>query len=134
MARVPEGGILIDNPVSRAPGFQIGNVFVMAGIPRVMQAMFESYRHRLKGGKPMLSRQIAAELPEGRIAEGLTALQDRYSDLEIGSYPFQRMGKVGAAIVLRGTDKARIDAAAEELKALMIGLGGEPVEEATSAG
>lgn len=134
MARVPEGGILIDNPVSRAPGFQIGNVFVMAGIPRVMQAMFEGFRHRLKGGKPMLSRQISAELPEGRIAEGLTRLQDRYADLEIGSYPFQRMGKVGAAIVLRGTDMTRIDAAAEELKTMMRGLGGEPVEEATSSG
>jgi molybdopterin-biosynthesis enzyme MoeA-like protein len=132
MARVPEGGILIDNPVSRAPGFQIGNVYVMAGIPRVMQAMFEGFRHRLKGGRPLLSRQIAAELPEGLIAEGLSALQDRYSDLEIGSYPFQRMGKVGAAIVLRGTDQARIDAAAEELKALMKKLGGVPVEEATS--
>ena len=132
MARVPEGGTLIDNPVSRAPGFQIGNVYVMAGIPRVMQAMFDSIRHRLKGGKPMLSRQIAAELPEGRIAEGLTALQHRYSDLEIGSYPFNRMGKVGSAIVLRGTDRSRIDAAAEELKKLMIGLGGKPEEEATS--
>ena len=134
MARIPEGGTLIDNPVSRAPGFQIGNVYVMAGIPRVMQAMFDSIRHRLKGGKPMLSRQIAAELPEGRIAEGLSALQDRYNDLEIGSYPFQRMGKIGAAIVLRGTDKARIDAAAEELKKLMRDLGGEPVEEASSSG
>jgi molybdenum cofactor synthesis domain-containing protein len=132
MARVPEGGILIDNPVSRAPGFQIGNVFVMAGIPRVMQAMFESFRHRLKGGKPMISRQISAELPEGRMAEGLTGLQSRYNDLEIGSYPFARMGKMGAAIVLRGTDQTRIDSAAEELKVLMTGLGGNPVEEATS--
>ena len=132
MARVPEGGTLIDNPVSRAPGFQIDNVFVMAGIPRVMQAMFEGLRHRLKGGKPLLSRQIAAELPEGLIAEGLGALQNRYSDLEIGSYPFARMGKVGAAIVLRGVNRARIDAAAEELKALMTKLGGVPVEEATS--
>jgi molybdenum cofactor synthesis domain-containing protein len=132
MARVPEGGTLIDNPVSRAPGFQIGNVYVMAGIPRVMQAMFEGLRHRLKGGKPLLSRQIAAELPEGLIAEGLGALQNRYSDLEIGSYPFARMGKVGAAIVLRGVNRARIDAAAEELKALMTKLGGVPVEEATS--
>jgi molybdenum cofactor synthesis domain-containing protein len=133
MARIPEGGILIDNPVSRAPGFQIGNVFVMAGIPKVMQAMYEGFRHRLKGGKPMLSRQIAAELPEGRMAEGLSALQDRYADLEIGSYPFQRMGKIGAAIVIRGTERARIDAAAEELKVLMTSLGGDPVEEATTS-
>jgi len=132
MAHVPQGATLIDNPVSRAPGFQIGNVYVMAGIPRVMQAMFDGLKHRLKGGKPMRSRQISAELPEGRIAEGLTALQDRYSDLEIGSYPFQRLGKIGSAIVLRGTEQARIDAAAEELKALMISLGGVPVEEPTT--
>ncbi len=129
MARVPEGGTLIDNPVSRAPGFQIGNVYVMAGIPRVMQAMFDGLRHRLKGGKPMLSRQISAELPEGLMAEGLTTLQDRYADLEIGSYPFYRMGKVGSAIVLRGVERARIDAAAEALKALMHRLGGDPTEE-----
>ena len=134
MATMPRGATLIDNALSVAPGFQIGNVYVMAGIPRVMQAMFESFRHRLTGGKPMQARQIAAELPEGRMAEGLSALQDRYSDLEIGSYPFQRMGKVGAAIVLRGTDRARIDAAAAELIALMKGLGGEPVEEATTSG
>jgi molybdenum cofactor synthesis domain-containing protein len=129
MARVPEGGTLIDNPVSRAPGFQIGNVYVMAGIPRVMQAMFDGVRHRLKGGKPMLSRQVSAELPEGLMAEGLSALQDRYADLEIGSYPYSRLGKFGSAIVLRGVDKARIDAAAEELKALMRKLGGQPTEE-----
>ncbi len=132
MARIPEGGILIDNPVSKAPGFQIGNVYVMAGVPRIMQAMFDGIRHRLKGGKPMLSRSISAEIPEGRMADGLTALQNRYADLEIGSYPFYRLGKVGAAIVLRGTERGRIDAAAEELKTLMVGLGGEPVEEATT--
>ncbi|MBV8534701.1 MAG: competence/damage-inducible protein A, partial [Alphaproteobacteria bacterium] len=85
------------------------------------------------GGKPLLARQIGAELPEGRMAEGLSALQDRYSDLEIGSYPFNRMGKVGAAIVLRGTDKARIDAAALELIQLMKSLGGEPFEEAITS-
>ena len=129
MARIPAGGILIDNPVSNAPGFQIGNVYVMAGVPKIMQAMYDGIRHRLKGGKPMLSRTISADLPEGKMAEGLTALQSRYSDLEIGSYPYFRMGKVGAAIVLRGTERPRLDAAGEELQALMRSLGGEPVED-----
>ncbi len=129
MARIPVGGTLIDNPVSQAPGFQIGNVYVMAGVPRIMQAMFDGIRDRLKGGKPMLSRTISADLPEGKIAEGLGALQNRYAELEIGSYPYFRMGKVGAAIVIRGTDSARLDAAAIELAALMRGLGGTPVED-----
>jgi molybdenum cofactor synthesis domain-containing protein len=129
MARIPVGGTLIDNPVSQAPGFQIGNVYVMAGVPRIMQAMFDGIVGRLKGGKPMLSRTLSAELPEGKMAEGLGNLQNRYADLEIGSYPFFRMGKPGSAIVIRGTEKSRIDAAVEELAALMRGLGGNPVED-----
>ena len=71
MAHVPEGAVLIDNPVSRAPGFQIGNVFVLAGVPRVMQAMFDGIKHRLKGGAPVLSRSVVCALPEGILAEGL---------------------------------------------------------------
>lgn len=129
MARIPAGGRLIDNPVSHAPGFQIGNVYVMAGVPRIMQAMFDGIRHSLKGGKPVLSRAIAADIPEGAMAERLGALQTRYADLDIGSYPYFRQGKVGAAIVLRGVDKARVDAAADELKVIMRDLGGEPREE-----
>jgi molybdenum cofactor synthesis domain-containing protein len=130
MARIPVGGIMIDNPVSAAPGFQIGNVYVMAGVPRIMQAMFDGIRGRLKGGKPMLSRTLSVELPEGKMAEGLGALQNRYADLEIGSYPFFRLGKPGSAIVIRGTDKVRLDAAIGELAAMMRGLGGNPVEDA----
>ncbi len=130
MARIPVGGIMIDNPVSAAPGFQIGNVYVMAGVPRIMQAMFDGIRGRLKGGKPMLSRTLSVELPEGKMAEGLGALQNRYADLEIGSYPFFRLGKPGSAIVIRGTDKARLDTAIGELAEMMRGLGGNPVEDA----
>jgi molybdopterin-biosynthesis enzyme MoeA-like protein len=129
MAHVPEGAILIDNPVSAAPGFQIGNVFVMAGIPAVMQAMFEGLRHRLAGGQPMLSRTVAAHLGEGVIAKDLGALQARYADLEIGSYPFVRQGRFGASFVIRGIDGARIVACAEELEAIVRQLGAEPIAE-----
>jgi molybdenum cofactor synthesis domain-containing protein len=134
MANTPEGATLIDNPMSRAPGFQIGNVYVMAGVPRIMQAMFDGLKHRLKGGAPMLSRTVRVELPEGAMAEGLAALQGRYSDLEIGSYPAFRLGgKPATAIVLRGVEAARLAGAADELKGIMRALGGEPMEEAPAA-
>jgi len=129
MADVPEGATLIENPVSKAPGFQIGNVIVLPGVPRIMQAMFEGYRHRLKGGARMLSKAIAAYVPEGVIAKPLTELQARFKDVEIGSYPFVRDGRLGAALVLRTSDAARLAAAAEDLRAMIRDLGGEPVED-----
>jgi molybdenum cofactor synthesis domain-containing protein len=128
MAHIPEGATLIDNPVSRAPGFQIGNVFVMAGVPRVMQAMFDGVKHRLTGGAPVLSRTVTSGLPEGVLAEGLGRLQARYPDFDVGSYPYYRRGGFGTSLVVRGTDAARLDAAAAELFALLTALGGEPYE------
>jgi molybdenum cofactor synthesis domain-containing protein len=129
MAHTPEGAALILNPVSRLPGFRIGNVFVMAGIPRVMQGMFDSVKHDLKGGRPMLSRSIACHLPEGVIAKGLGEIQGRYPDLDIGSYPFYRRSEFGTSLVLRGRDAARLAAGTEEVVALVRDLGGAPVEE-----
>jgi molybdenum cofactor synthesis domain-containing protein len=129
MAHVPEGASLIDNPVSRAPGFAIGNVFVLAGIPRVMQAMFDGMKHRLAGGAPVLSRTVSCRLPEGVLAAGLAAVQQRHPELDIGSYPSYRQGGPAVALVLRGTDAARLAAAAGEVAALIRSLGGEPVVE-----
>jgi len=129
MAHTPEGASLIRNPVSRAPGFRMGNVFVMAGIPRVMQAMFDGVKHELKGGRPMLARSIACHLPEGIIAKGLAEIQGRYPDLDIGSYPFYRRGEFGTSLVLRGRDPDRLAGAAQEVVALVRALGGSPVEE-----
>ena len=129
MAHTPEGATLIANPVSRAPGFRIGNVFVMAGIPRVMQAMFDGIKHDLKGGRPMLSRSVGCHLPEGIIAKGLGEIQARYADLDIGSYPFYRRGEFGTSLVLRGRDAERLAAATAEVRGLVEGLGGQPVEE-----
>lgn len=129
MAHTPEGATLIDNPVSKAPGFQIGNVFVMAGVPRIMQAMFEGIVDRLVGGPPMLSRTLSVYLAEGDMAGPLAALQGRYDDVDMGSYPFYRARKFGCSIVLRSREQARLDTAAAELAALMRGLGGEPIED-----
>ncbi len=128
MARVPHGGVLVDNPVSVAPGFQMENVFTFAGIPAVMQAMFHSMKHRLVGGAPVVSRTVRTNLPEGIIAEPLGALQKRFEDLDIGSYPAFRNGKPSVSLVLRGTDDARLAAASAELVATLKGMNGEAEE------
>src|SRR6516165_3791203 len=128
MARVPHGGILVDNPVSVAPGFQIENVFTFAGIPSVMQGMFHAMKHRLAGGDPVVSRTVRTNLPEGIIAEPLGTLQKRFDDLDIGSYPAFRNGKPSVSLVLRGTDDARLATAAAELIATIRKMNGEAEE------
>jgi len=124
MANTPQGATLIENPVSRAPGFQIGNVFVMAGVPSIMQAMFEGCAHRLSGGQPLRSRSLSVDLPEGGVAQGLAELQQRHGEVEIGSYPFNRDGRLGVRLVLRSTAADALEAAARELESLVDGLGG----------
>jgi len=114
-----EGATLVDNPVSTAPGFQIGNVFVLAGVPAICRAMFDGLKSRLKTGDKVLSVTISAQVGEGVIAKGLGQLQDRYQQLEIGSYPFFRQGRFGASFVLRGTDEAALKNAAVELRTLI---------------
>ncbi len=131
MAYVPDGAVLLPNPISRAPGFRIGNVYVMAGVPQIMQATFNELRHRLKGGAKMLSRSVSCSLGEGVLAKGLGELQARYGDLEIGSYPYFRRADFGVTLVIRGTDRPRLLAATEELKALILALGGDPHEGAS---
>jgi molybdopterin-biosynthesis enzyme MoeA-like protein len=128
MANTPEGAELIENPVSTAPGYRIGNVFVMAGVPSIMQAMFEGIKTRLVGGAPILSRTISAHVGEGAIAQGLGELQQRFAELDIGSYPFFRQAKYGASFVLRGTSAERIERAAAELRDIIRGLGAEPID------
>ncbi|NBR88768.1 MAG: competence/damage-inducible protein A [Rhodobacteraceae bacterium] len=118
MARIPEGAALIENPVSVAPGFTLGNVHVMAGVPSVFTAMVASVLPTLTGGQPLLSQSLRIMRGEGEIAEKLTDLAQRYSNLSIGSYPFQRDGIYGANIVIRGTDGAEVDAAMAELSKL----------------
>jgi len=129
MAQVPEGAELVLNAVSLAPGFRIGNVYVLAGVPQVMQAMFESLKGGLKGGRPVLSRTISCGLAEGALAEGLGAIQARHPDVDIGSYPWYRRGAYGVSLALRSPEPARLAAAGDEVAALVRALGGTPVEE-----
>lgn len=128
MAQMPEGATLIENPISTAPGFQIRNVFVLAGVPAICRAMFDGLKNRLRTGDKVLSTTISAHVGEGVIAKGLGELQTRYRQLEIGSYPFFRQGRFGASFVLRGTDAAALKSAAEELRMLIRTLGAEPIE------
>lgn len=129
MAEIPEGSILIDNPVSHAPGFQVGNVFVLAGVPMIVEAMFDGLKDRLKGGAPMISRTVSAFTPEGGLAADLGAVQARHAGVEIGSYPFIRQGRLGTSLVARGLDAARVAATVAELEDLIRSRGAEPVED-----
>lgn len=126
MAMIPKGAALVNNPVSGAPGFHIGNVFVMAGVPRIMQAMFDDVKTRIRRGKPVLSNTIACSLAESAIAEPLEKIQNRYPNVAIGSYPHFRGGILGLSLVLRSTDDPAIDAATREVISLIADMGGEP--------
>jgi molybdopterin-biosynthesis enzyme MoeA-like protein len=121
MARVPEGATLIENPVSAAPGFSVGNVHVMAGVPRIFEAMVAGLLPRLTGGTPLLSQSYRIERGEGEIAGALGALAQAYPDLLIGSYPFNQNGAFGSNIVIRGPDGARVNEAMARLAALFPG-------------
>lgn len=126
MAMIPKGAALIDNPVSGAPGFQMGNVYVMAGVPRIMRAMLDGIKPTLKKGKPVLSNTIVCGLIESVVAEPLTAIQKKYPAISIGSYPHFRGGLLGLSLVLRGTDDPALDAATGEVVAMISNLGGTP--------
>lgn len=125
MARVPQGAELVENPVSNAPGFRVGNVFVLAGIPSIARAMFASAVPMLMKAAPILSKSVDAYLREGDFAEVLDAIQRRHPAVEIGSYPFNRDGKLGATLVARGTDGALLVRVVDEIAAAIAALGGE---------
>lgn len=118
MARIPEGATLIENPVSGAPGFTIGNVHVMAGVPAVFQAMVASVLPHLAGGAPLVSQTLRIDRGEGDIAGPLSDLAQEYPELSIGSYPFIQNGAYGSNIVIRGSDGAQVNAAMSRLAAL----------------
>jgi molybdenum cofactor synthesis domain-containing protein len=130
MARVPKGGTLIRNSISVAPGFQIDNVFVLAGVPKIMQAMLEDVAPRLARFTPVTSISIVVRLPEGRIAADLAAIQQRYPELSIGSYPFFKLADMrasaGTTLVVRGRDAERVEAAGGEIEAMVRSHGAEP--------
>ena len=118
MARIPEGASLIDNPISTAPGFTLGNVHVMAGVPNIFQAMVASVLPHLTGGAPLLSQSLRVERGEGEIAAGFGALAADYPDLSMGSYPFIQNGAHGTNLVIRGTDPSLLAQAMKRLVAL----------------
>ena len=117
MARIPVGASLIDNPVSKAPGFTLKNVHVMAGVPSIFQAMTASILPSLTGGQPLISQTYRVERGEGDIALPLGALAEAFPELSIGCYPFQKDGLFGANVVIRGTDFGMLDQAMARLKA-----------------
>ena len=117
MARIPAGAELVENSVSMAPGFMLGNVVVMAGVPNIMQAMLLAVTPRLRTGAKMASVSITVRRPESEIAEPFAALQKRFPDVPMGSYPFSEDGKYGAHLVLRATDPERLSAAEAALRA-----------------
>ena len=129
MADMPQGAALIPNPVSAAPGFQVENVYVMAGVPSIMQAMFGFIKPTLRGGPPTLSRTLTVFVTEGNLAAGLTAIQDAHADVEIGSYPFIRNGTLGTSLVLRSTNLENLHLATQELKMFLESFAVDIVEE-----
>ncbi len=123
MAMIPRGAQLVENPVSGAPGIHIENVYVFAGVPRIMQSMFDAVAPTLKGGKPVISRSVTADLPESLIADGLTKIQKNYGDVAIGSYPKYQNGKFATSLVMRGINEESLQQAVNDVTNLVISLG-----------
>jgi molybdenum cofactor synthesis domain-containing protein len=126
MARIPEGGSLIANPVTDAPGFQMGNVFVMAGVPKIMTAMLEDVAPRLRTGAVVHSRTVRVSgVGEGAIADILTAAAGANREISYGSYPFglDSIGEIGTHLVVRGRDEAAVEAAVAALVAELAAAG-----------
>ncbi|MBD0272394.1 MAG: competence/damage-inducible protein A [Acetobacteraceae bacterium] len=131
MATLPRGAVPIRCDETSAPGFTMGNVHVMAGVPRIMRSMFEALAPSLERGRPVLSRTVHAHgVYEGNIAEGLSAIQARHPALDLGSYPYYRKDARGGgvALVAKGTDGAEVEQAAREMAALLRDAGGETLE------
>ena len=123
MARVPQGGELVDNPVSKLPGFKIGNVIVMAGVPSVMQAMLDHAVTLIRTGSPMRVQTIeAGAIPEGRYGDALAQVAKRHENVIIGSYPSFADGKFKNQIVVRGKDMAEVAEARAAVEAMLAAI------------
>src|SRR3989344_1735862 len=116
MARVPVGGALVKNPVQGPPGFTIGNVFTLAGVPQIMRGMLEDVGPRMRGGRPTVSRTVRVEgSGEGQIAEPLEAVAKAHPDMSLGSYPFFSAEGYGSNLVIRSRDPEQLSAVVAEL-------------------
>ncbi|MGB0934438.1 MAG: competence/damage-inducible protein A [Alphaproteobacteria bacterium] len=135
MAWIPEGADLIKNPVSQAPGFVLNNVFVFAGVPEIMQAMFDQIVPQIATGDPIISETISCpKLPESAIAEGLGKIQHACPEVDIGSYPFWNLkGEFGVSVVIKGRDKTYICKAVDMVLELVHQLGAVPIQQPAAA-
>ena len=115
MAKIPENATLIYNPSSGAPGFIVENVFSLPGVPSILKSMVDGLNNKIIGGKKILSKTISIQTVESNIAQSLEDVQNQFKDLQIGSYPFFRFGKVGVSIVIRSTEKSNIDACCKKI-------------------
>ncbi len=126
MAKVPDGGELVDNPVSKLPGFKIGNVIVMAGVPSVMQAMLDHAVTMIRTGSPMRVESIdAGVIPEGRYGDELGKLAAARPDVIIGSYPSYQDGKFRNQIVVRSKSEAEVAEARAAVEAMLAKIRGD---------
>jgi molybdenum cofactor synthesis domain-containing protein len=123
MARIPDGADLIENRLTKAPGFRIGNVFVLAGVPSIMKVMLEAVRPSLEGGPRMLSATVRADLREGDVAAGLKAIAVEYPEVMIGSYPFRdEAGLPNTNLVVRSRDADKLEAARGAVERMVVAL------------
>jgi molybdenum cofactor synthesis domain-containing protein len=129
MARIPDGASLIKNQVSAAPGFQIGNVSVMAGVPSIMRAMLEDVAPRLERGHVVHAITVSARIGEGTIAAALARVQQENPGVSIGSYPFYEADGFGVQLVARGTELELVERAAQEIESIVRAAGAEPVHQ-----
>ena len=116
MAMTPNKAILILNPSSGAPGFSVENVYCLPGVPSILKSMLRGLNNRIRGGKKILNKTITLRTVESEIAVPLEKVQNKYEDVEIGSYPFFKQGKVGVSIVVRSTDKNLISDSCKDIK------------------
>jgi len=125
MAIIPTNSSLIDNPVSAAPGFKIENLFVFAGVPRIMQGMFHTILNDLTGGVKLKSKTVSSNIGEGLIAKDLEKIEKKFKNVKIGSYPYFKPGNFGTSIVLRSESEILLNQASETVLSTIIKLGGE---------
>jgi molybdenum cofactor synthesis domain-containing protein len=126
MARVPLGGVLVKNTVSTAPGFRVGNVYTVAGVPMIMRAMLETIAPELRRGVVVHSVTVSARLPEGRVAAALARIQKDHPGVAIGSYPYYREDGFGVQLVARGRDLPEVEAAALAIEDMVRNEGEKP--------
>ena len=125
MAIIPKNSVLIDNPVSAAPGYKIENLYVFAGVPKIMQGMFHSILDELTGGIKLISKTVSSNIGEGLIAKDLQKIEKDFLGVKVGSYPYFKPGSFGTSIVLRSENKVQLNNASEAVLSAVIKLGGK---------